>query len=200
MRQGQPANFNATPPTLTDGDYSALSVDVNQNLRTTTVGGAFGTLITPSNNFTRPADTTTYASGDLVANSTTAGSVVPLSWTAARVATGNFFIRRIRLTTSSTSVTLSNFRVHFYTTLPTVTNGDNGAWLSPTSGWIGAMDVTVNEAFSDGAAGNGSPNIGSELGVALASGQLIYGLIEARAAYVPTSGEVFTVILEVYQS
>ena len=35
----------------------------------------------PSASFTRPADTTQYAVGDLVANNTTPGSVTPLSWT-----------------------------------------------------------------------------------------------------------------------
>lgn len=34
----QPAVYNATPPTLTDGDDSALSVDVNQSLRVTSGG------------------------------------------------------------------------------------------------------------------------------------------------------------------
>ena len=34
-----------------------------------------------SGTFTRPTDTTAYTSGDLVGNSTTAGSVVPLSFT-----------------------------------------------------------------------------------------------------------------------
>lgn len=37
-RFGQPAVYNATPPTLTDGEDSALSVDANQNLRVTSGG------------------------------------------------------------------------------------------------------------------------------------------------------------------
>lgn len=37
-RFGQPAVYNATPPTLTDGDDSALSVDANQNLRVASGG------------------------------------------------------------------------------------------------------------------------------------------------------------------
>lgn len=246
-RNGQPANYNATPVTLNDGDPSALAVDANQNLKVTiagdtitvnaggkataaaptyvegstdplsmdlsgnlrvlasqtgnwTITGGFSTLINPSSNFTRPNDTNAYTSGDLVANSTTAGSVVPLSWTAARVAAGNFFIRRVRVTTSSTSITNASFRVHFYTSSPTPANGDNGAWSTNVSGWVGAMDVTVNEAFTDGAMGTGVPNNGSEMGVALASGQTLYALIEARAAYTPTAQEVFTVVPEIYQS
>lgn len=199
-QNGQPANYNLTPPTLTDGQSSALSVDSQQNLRVTQIGGGFSNVVNPSSNFTRPANTTAYVSGQLVANSVTAGSVVPLSWTAARVAAGNFFIRRVRLYTSSTSITTANFRVHFYTASPTIANGDGAAWSTTTSGYVGSMDVAVIEAFTDGAAGIGVPNNGSEIGVALASGQTIFGLIEARAAYTPTSAEVFTVVPEIYQS
>jgi hypothetical protein len=39
-RHGQPAVYNSTPPTLTDGDDSALSVDSNQNLKVTFGSGA----------------------------------------------------------------------------------------------------------------------------------------------------------------
>ena len=43
--------------------------------------GPLGDFFNQSQSFTRPGDTTPYASGDLVANSTTAGSVVPLTFT-----------------------------------------------------------------------------------------------------------------------
>lgn len=188
--------YLTSPQTLTENGSQALQLDNQGNLKTT---NSFGVIVNPSNNFTRPADTTAYAVGDLVANSTTAGSVVPLSWTAARTSGGNFFVRRARLYTSSTSITNSNFRLHLYTSSPVPVNGDNAAWSTPVSGWVGALDITVNEAFSDGAAGVGVPNNGSEIGVALSSGTTLYGLVEARAAYTPTSAEVITVALEVYQ-
>ena len=147
---------------------------------------------------TRPADVTAYASGDLVANSTTAGSVTPLSFTVARVAAGSGMIRRLRIKTSSTSITNAQFRLHLYTTSPTVTNGDNGVWLSAGSAnYIGSMDVTLDKAFSDGAAGLSAV---TEINFALASGQLVYGLLEARAAYTPTSAGTFDVALEVIQN
>lgn len=159
-----------------------------------------GFISTPSANFNRPADTTAYASGDLVANSTTAGSVVPLSWTLARVAAGSGMVRKARLKKSGTSVTNASFRLHLYSASPTVTNGDNGAWLSTHAGYLGSLDFTVDKAFSDAAAGNGAPVTGSEVNFSLASGQTVYGLIEARGAYVPASGETFTVELECLQN
>lgn len=165
------------------------------------IGEVGGRTAVPSANFTRPSDTTAYASGDLVANSTTAGSVAPLSWTAARVAAGSGMIRRARIKTSSTNVTNASFRLHLYKASPTPSNGDNGAWLTNQSAnYLGSLDITVDRAFTDGATGNGTPNIGTEINFALSSGQTIYGLLEARGAYTPTSAGTFTVELEILQN
>lgn len=161
--------------------------------------GAIGghAALVAASQFTRPANVTAYASGDLVANSVTAGSVVALSFVVARVAAGSGMVRRARIKTSSTVLTNAQFRLHLYTTTPTVTNGDNGVWLSTQAAtYIGAIDTTVDQAFSDGATGLGAPLAGSEINFALASGQTIYGLLEVRAAYTPTSAETFDVALE----
>jgi hypothetical protein len=69
----------------------------------------------PSATFTRPADTNVYASGDLVANSTTAGSVAPMAFTIGRDALGKGgMVRRVRLRKSGTSITNASFRLHLY--------------------------------------------------------------------------------------
>lgn len=159
-----------------------------------------GATALPSASFTRPADTTAYASGDLVANSTTAGEVVPLSLAAARTAAGSGLIRRVRLRKTGTSVTNAVFRVHLYNALPTPSNGDNGAWLtSASASYLGAFDVTVDRAFSDGAVGTGAPLVGADIAFKLASGTSVYALVEARGAYTPVSAETFTVALDVIQ-
>lgn len=167
------------------------------------VGGQLGGFtLTPSATFTRPADTTAYASGDLVANSTTAGSVTPMTFTVARIAAGSFTIRKARLRKTGTSTTNAGFRLHLYTSSPTVTNGDNGAWLSTQSAtYVGAIDFSSSNAlaFSDGAGINGVPLIGSDISVKLASGTSLFGLLEARAAYTPANAEQFTITLEAFQ-
>lgn len=155
-------------------------------------------IITPSANFTRPSNTTQYAVGDLVANNTTAGSVTPLSWTVGVFDHGSLFIRRVNLKKSATSVTSASFRLHLYTSSPTVTNGDNSAWVSTHSGYIGSMDVTVDKAFSATSGGIGVPLIGAEINVYPTTNTL-YGLLEARATYTPASAEVFTAVLELHQ-
>lgn len=146
--------------------------------------------------FTRPADTTAYAIGDLVANSTTAGSVVAVTLEVSPLRNPGGTIRRVELLKSGAVLTLASFRVHFYRNgvAPAVTSGDNGAWLSTESGYMGSVDITIDKAFSNGAAGFTaqlmdylpSPGTGS-----------IFALVEARAAYVPASAEVFTIKVEV---
>ena len=185
---------DALPVVVLGSDGSSASSSTNP----ITTGG-IGKLA--SANFTRPSDTTQYASGDLVANSTTAGSVAAMQFTVARIAGGSGMIRRARLRKSGTSVTNAAFRLHLYRVTPaTITNGDNGAWsTSGNADYMGAIDVTVDRAFTDGASGNGVPMTGNEINFDLTSGQIIYGLLEARGAYTPANAEVFTVELEVLQ-
>lgn len=160
-----------------------------------------GIIRRPTATFTRPSDTTAYASGDLVANSTTANQVAPLQFTVARESGGSGMIRRARIRKSGTSVTNAAFRLHLYNVSPTASNGDNGAWLTNQSiEYVGALDITCDRAFTDGAIGNGTPTVGFEINFKLESGSILYGLLEARGAYTPASAEVFLVELEVIQN
>ncbi len=151
----------------------------------------------PSASFARPADTTVYASGDLVANSTTAGSVVAMPLSAGRVATGTGQLLRAQLRKSSTGLTNASFRVHLFSAAPTIAAGDNAALSVTGATYLGALDVTMDRAFTDGALGIGLPVAGSAMVYACAAGGLIYALVEARAAYTPVSGETFTLAVEV---
>lgn len=163
-----------------------------------------------SANFTRPADTTAYASGDLIANSTTAASVTPMSFTVSRINDASGMIRRAKLKKSTTTTTNATFRIHLYQNDPSastgITNGDNGAWSTKEAGWLGDFDCdmtssTSGRAFSDAADCQCAPAVGTDINFIPKSGsQLIYALLEARAAYTPGNGEVFTVYLETLQN
>lgn len=158
----------------------------------------------PSANFTRPNDTTPYTSGDLVANNTTGGSVTPLSWgTAGRVSALGGSVMRARLKKSGTTVTNAAFRLHLYKSSPTCTNGDNGAWLTTQSDYLGSIDLDMSGAngrvFSDAAEVVAAPTHGTEIGFVPAA-TTIYGLLAATAAYTPAAEEVFTVELEIKQN
>lgn len=165
--------------------------------------------INPSATFTRPATAPTYASGQLVANNATAASVVAMQHTCvvANIVTttkGTFHIARAVLKKSTTTTANAAFRIHFWGSDPTassgVVNGDTGSMQIKTGAtYLGYIDIpTMLAIFSDGAYGIGQPSNGP-LNVALASGAVVYSLIEARGAYVSANSEVFTQVLDVMQ-
>jgi lysophospholipase L1-like esterase len=147
---------------------------------------------TVTESFTRPANTTAYTIGDLVANDATAGSVVPIVLPIYH----NRIIRRLRLFKSTTTVTAATFRLHMFGSAPTVASGDNSA-ISMTGGpsYLGKVDIASMQAFTDGCAA------AADVGVLGASGRMpsfggLYVLIEALGAYAPGNGEVFAVTAE----
>lgn len=157
-------------------------------------------VITPNDSFSRPANTTAYADGDLVANSATAGSVVPLKFSLNGIARSGM-IRRVRLHKTSNTTTAATFSVHLFDSEPTVANGDNGAFAVATNldSWLGKVAIDM----STGAEAGGSANVtqvSSNVEIGLnkpAPGGLIYALIEVNGAYAPASSETFTVRLEI---
>ena len=154
-------------------------------------------LSTASASFTRPNNVTAYASGQLVANSTTAGSVTPLSFGVSNTGQGQTIIVRYRLYKTSTTTANTSFRLHLYELSPVCANGDGGNWSTDkASSYLGNIDISAMLPFTDGCAGFGSAPAGSEMRLRLSSGTTIFGLLEARAAYVPTANEVFTCKIE----
>lgn len=151
--------------------------------------------------FTTPAGTTTYTSGDLIANSATAGSVTPMAFTVCRDMAGSTgIVRRARIKTADTGFASATVRLHLYKSSPTVANGDNGAWSSTEADWVGDIDVILDHVFTDPyEKGTGVPVTGSEISFDCNSGvQTIYGLLEARGAYTPQGAKAWTVTLEAW--
>jgi hypothetical protein len=147
---------------------------------------------------TRPNDTTTYASADLVANNTTAGSVTPFSFTLPSGILGRPHLLKTGLMTiTGTSVPIANtsFRLHLFTTSPTVANGDNAAFSTTAaySSWIGALDTTHTALGSAGTRGIFGPVTAGVFPIIPAGTTTLYGLLEARAAYVPVAQSVFAI-------
>lgn len=140
--------------------------------------------------FTRPGDTTAYAIGDLVANSTTAGSVAALAFTGATIS-GNGGTGRIAgLILRWSAGAACTLRAHFLKTNHAVTNGDNGAFVLTSlddDNYIGSTDIVL-DGGSGGLQGHGQCSIAYEL----ASGDTIYALIEARSAFSPGNAAVLT--------
>ena len=155
-----------------------------------------------SDSFSRPANTTAYASGDLVTNDTTAGNVVPLEFPGVAARAGDAFsIDRVKIAKSGTTLTNASFRLHLFSASPTSSAGDNAAFnssevlaVSTVASYIGTFDVTIGKGGTAAAVGFGVPTTGDRI---IESGTAtVYGLIEARGAYTPASGETFTVTLQ----
>lgn len=171
------------------------------------VGKVGGLVTTVSASVTRPSDTTQYAVGDIICNSTTASSVTAMTFSnVARLSGESVMIRTAKLTKSDDDVTSALFRLHLFDEDPTATdptNGDNGAiqLTGVKDGWIGSIDFDLStpDIHTDGNAAIGVPLNGSEVTWRLGSGTTLYGLLEARATYTPASAEVFTAYLNVVQ-
>ena len=166
-------------------------------------GIAVGAIANVSNSFAVPNSAATYAVGDLIANSATAGSVTPLTFAGvARVAAGAASVIKARLSKTGTGTTGAAFILHLYSASPTPSNGDDGAWLTnQAANYLGAFEFSLANmrVFTDGVSCNGITLTGYPVTFDLSSGTTIYGLLEARGAYVRTAAETFTVTLEVEQ-
>lgn len=144
---------------------------------------------------TRPADTTAYADGDLIANSTTAGSVVPLQF---HPGPQGWRIVQARVSkTDETDVANSSCTLHLFETSPTVVNGDNGALSTALSGFMGliAFPTMIATFVTDEGYSIVKHGDATLLDGIYGATSTFYGLLEADAAYTPASSEVYTVTL-----
>lgn len=149
-------------------------------------------LVAPADaQITRPADTTAYAAGDLIANSTTAGSVVPMSFTGAtRTGSGGSGQILGWLGRKSGSVP-ATIRYHFLKTAHAVTNGDNGALLFTTldiDNYLGYMDVVFSAIAIFGSGGSSvARSFDPPIPYVLASGDTIYVFAQAIDPFTPAN-------------
>src|ERR1700730_14367879 len=97
----------------------------------------------PTSTLTRPANTTAYAANQLIASSTTAGSVVVHSFS---IATGGAILSRLRLRTNATSGWGGvNLSINLWSAAPTYTNGNGGAYAAATGSadWLANFLVSL---------------------------------------------------------
>jgi hypothetical protein len=154
---------------------------------------------TPTYSFTRPSDTSAYQAADLVANSTTAASVVPMQWGTGPLG-GMGIIRAAKIAKSTVTATAATFIVHVFLADPgTPTNGDNGALaVASAVNYLGEIAVDMSTGGSPGTAYlfKSSAAVAIHFNTYNAGGQL-YGLLEVTGAYAPGSAEVFRVTLDI---
>lgn len=158
-----------------------------------------GNTVTQASSITlTPATTGAYASGQLVANSTTPASVTNLQFTTlSRVTLGSGLIVGAALQKTTNVTTNAAFRLHYFNSAPTYTSGGDHSALSTvvvasSKAYLGYVDIPTMIGFSDVAWGTGAPDNTRGSIPYVSTSQVIYALLEARSSYVPTStSEVF---------
>lgn len=192
----------------------AVLLDGTTGLPASTGGGAvIGATggITPRVNaasYSRPADATTYAIGDMIGNSLTAASVVPMSFSVARVAGGSGRISAARcvVTAASGTIVLPAFDLLLFrpeANIPFAAAGypaDNAALLISSAAYIQLIGVfsfpltTWRNARGDAAAfgtvirqavtdQNGRPY--ATFNLASTGGTTLLGILQAQSAWAP---------------
>lgn len=184
-------NAGSTSPVQVDNQANPLPASVASRL-----------IIPAAAQFTRPANTTAYAVGNAVANSTTAGSVTALSFTIADVNNAPAIISRARLYTSDTGVVTPQaaFRLLlFAASSVTVAHGDGASFsTSGVASFIGSLTGSMVHAFTDGTMAFLTSEDGPYIiTTPVASGTTIIGFLQALTAFTPQSASTWNCSLEV---
>jgi hypothetical protein len=166
------------------------------------IAGGHTKVVTASK--TRPSDTTAYASGDVIAESTSAPTVFTFS-DCVRVEGGSGVIGKVTIADSANVATKLSCELWLFSATVTPDN-DNAAFTPTDTEMLTAVAVVpISTAYvgdaTSGAGGNalltsGVVNLPFKCD---ASSKALYGVLVARNAYAPVSAEVFTVSIYIYQ-
>lgn len=161
--------------------YRTAYDEAQDKLKVSSVG------ITVSKTTTRPANTTAYAVGDVVGEDPAANIVfnnVSSVSGATVIITGASLQARVGAIPSG----YGNFRLHLYNTAPTAIL-DNAAFNLPSGDmqkYLGYIEFTTPEDLGD-TLWTRVNNINLQVKL---SGTSLFGILETRGAFTPTSGTV----------
>lgn len=160
---------------------------------------------------TRPADTTQYGQGEVIASSGTAATAIAALPTYTPGIPVE--LHSVTLSKPNNNTTNAQFRLWVLDSEPALTNGDNGALAGITMSQVVAVfactvaagDIYVSQSLADmhdvlavktmvGASG---AEVGFTPRRNILMGKKHWFVLEARAAYTPASGEVFSLRLNV---
>lgn len=152
--------------------------------------------------FTRPANTTAYAFGQTIANSVTAGSVTPMPFAICPANGVPVYIIKARIyyqTSGNAGIALTAgqiLRLHLFGQSPTVAAGDGATFSNTMVNWMGTLTGSFTYDGTDWSVGELAPDFASFVECNPAGGSsTIYGLLESRGAWTPTSGGIIFVDL-----
>lgn len=149
---------------------------------------------------TRPNDTTTYAAGDVISESTSAGTVWTFPWARA-VGLGGILQDAILIDSVSATLKL-DADLYLFDTAPTSNLNDNAAFAATDAEMKALLTIL---SFVGTTAKVGGANCSIELAAisrslaCAAAASSLYGVLVARNAYVPTANEELTLRLRCIQ-
>lgn len=187
---------------LSPVNASILVDDAGASIDKTNPLAVKGHIFRASASFTRPANTTAYSVGDLMADNVTAGSVTPM---VIDLGVTEALIRGLDMEDSNTSFpAATTIRFHLFDAAPTFTVGDNGpaAMSAPGVGAIGCaghrigyIDVTVDTWLAAKACGQGFPSSGtSDIHFVSPDGvsTRVWLVSEVKTGFTPASASTIT--------
>ena len=182
--------YNATLPTLTDGNRGDAQLDING--RQIVVGAGYKSEVS----LTRTADTNAYAANDVLGTGTSAGNAV-LTFATVGPTSGHIMISQASLTIQRNAVISgeTSYRLYLYNASPNSNLADNAAFdltVADSAQCVGYIDL-------------GTPvDLGTcllalqtsvSLQVAMPAGTSLYGYLVTNGAYTPASATVHLVRL-----
>lgn len=149
--------------------------------------------------FTRPNDTTAYAAGDAVSNSTSSPTILTFAG-AARATGGSGLILSARHIKNSVTTANATFRLWLYRDTASAVN-DNAQfpllWANRANR-IGFIDFSHTTA---GTGSDSSSSLTTYVGLPFAAvGTALYGQLTATAAYTPAAQEQHFIELQIAQN
>jgi len=168
------------------------------------LGTVGGSIVRVDAEVTRPADTTAYAAGDVIANSTSAPALGVLAG-AARVNGGSGYIVGLRMTTNQKSIT-PRIRVVFYNASNPNLEDDNAPEVTKyadTAKRVGSWDLAALATPADTTNSDTSQVSDYTMRipfVAAGGSTSLYFKLVTLDGFTPTSSEKFTLTVKVDQN
>lgn len=159
---------------------------------------------TVSTGYTRPNDTTAYAAGDVVCDSTSSPTILTFT-NVVKDRQGAAIIQSACLVSSASVATKPDFELWLFDTAITMDN-DNAVFTPTDAEMLTCVGVIAFPQSSfkvgDATVGAGGNSICSIQNIGLAvttttSVQNLFGVLVVRNAYVPVAQEVFTIRLNI---
>jgi hypothetical protein len=146
--------------------------------------------------FTRPSDGNAYAALDAITNSTSAPAIMSQDLAAYGAKVGQFIVITNARVISSVKGSGLSCAICMFPATFTATNDNSELSIDDTTAALGGVVIPCGNFYSFAVNARCVSDPGWwEMQLAAAS-TTIYFALQATAAYTPTTGEVFTVVLE----